>query len=197
MRWSTGHVEEALDLAGVQVDGDDPVGAGDGEQVGEQAGGDRLAPFGLAVLAGVAVERAHRGDALRRRALRGVDHDQLLHDAVVDRLAVALDDEHVGAADALAVAAVELAVGERREHDVAERDRRGTRRSPRRARGCPAPRRASASSSVRVPPSASSRRRPTRHFVGAVVSSSRAGRPALLDSGGHALGERARAARRG
>ena len=30
-------VEEALDLAGVQVDGDDAVGAGDGEQVGERA----------------------------------------------------------------------------------------------------------------------------------------------------------------
>ena len=29
-------VEEALDLAGVQVDGDDAVGAGDGEQVGER-----------------------------------------------------------------------------------------------------------------------------------------------------------------
>ena len=30
-------VEEALDLTGVQVDGDDAVGAGDGEQVGERA----------------------------------------------------------------------------------------------------------------------------------------------------------------
>ena len=31
-----GEVEEALDLPGVQVDGDDPVGAGDREQIGEQ-----------------------------------------------------------------------------------------------------------------------------------------------------------------
>ena len=37
-------VEEALDLTGVQVDGHDPVGAGDGEHVGEEARGDRLAP---------------------------------------------------------------------------------------------------------------------------------------------------------
>ena len=56
-------VEEALDLTGVQVDGHDAVGARDGEQVGEQPGGDRLATLGLPVLAGVPVERAHRGDA--------------------------------------------------------------------------------------------------------------------------------------
>ena len=94
----------------------------DGEHVGDEARGDRLAAFGLAVLARVSVERAHRGDALRRRALRGVDHDQLLHEPVVDRVAVRLEHEHVGAADVLAVAAVDLAVRERREHDVAERD---------------------------------------------------------------------------
>ena len=51
-------VEEALDLAGVQVDGDDAVGAGDGEHVGDEARGDRLATLGLPVLARVPVERA-------------------------------------------------------------------------------------------------------------------------------------------
>ena len=40
---------------------------------------------------------------------------------VVDRFAVRLEHEHVRAADALAVAAIDLAVRERREHDVAER----------------------------------------------------------------------------
>ena len=43
-------VEEALDLPGVQVDGDDAVGTGRGEQVGEESRGDRLArspPSGL------------------------------------------------------------------------------------------------------------------------------------------------------
>ena len=61
------------------------------------------------------------------------------HDAVVDRLAVALHDEHVGAADALAVAAVDLAVGEGRELHLAERHVRGTRRSPPRAPRCRCP----------------------------------------------------------
>ena len=46
-----GEVEEALGLAGVQVDGHDAVGAGDGDAVGEQPGADRLAAFGLPVLA--------------------------------------------------------------------------------------------------------------------------------------------------
>ena len=77
--------------------------------------------FRLPVLARVAVERRHRGDAPSRRALRGVDHDQLFDDAVVDRLAVRLQHEHVGAADAVVVAAVHLAVGEARERDRRER----------------------------------------------------------------------------
>ena len=115
-------VEEALDLTGVQVDGHDAVGAGRGEHVGDETRGDRLATFGLPVLARVAVEGRHRGDALRRRALRGVDHDQLFHQPVVDRVGVRLEHEHVGAADVLAVAAVDLAVRERRQRDVAERD---------------------------------------------------------------------------
>ena len=50
-------VEEALDLPGVQVDGDDTVGTRRGEQVGEETRGDRLASFRLPVLARVAVER--------------------------------------------------------------------------------------------------------------------------------------------
>ena len=83
--------------------------------------GDRLAALGLPVLSRVRVERADRGDALRRGPLRGVGHDQLLEDVVVDRRAVALDEEHVRAAHAFAEAAVELAVGEAREHDRAER----------------------------------------------------------------------------
>ena len=106
----------------MQVHRHDAVGAGDGDAVGEQPGADRLATFGLPVLTGVAVERANGGDALGRRPLGGVEHEQLLHDPLVDRLAVALEDEDVGAADALAEAAVELSVGERREHDLAQRD---------------------------------------------------------------------------
>ena len=103
---------EALDLGAVQVHGHDAVGARGDEEVGHEAGGDRLAGQVLLVLAGVAVEGHHRGDPLGRRPLQGVEHDQLLHDVEVDRLAVALQHEAVGAAHALGEADVDLPVGE-------------------------------------------------------------------------------------
>ena len=105
-------VEEALDLVGVQVDADQPVGAGRLEHVGHQAGADRLAAAVLLVLAGVAVERHDHGDPLGTGPLERVDHEQVLHDALVDRVGVALDDEGVGAAHRLLEAHVDLAVGE-------------------------------------------------------------------------------------
>jgi hypothetical protein len=55
-----GDVEEALDLAGVQIHRQHPVGAGAGDQVGHQLGRDRRAAAGLAVLAGVAEVGRHR-----------------------------------------------------------------------------------------------------------------------------------------
>src|SRR4029079_9826330 len=66
----------------------------------------------LLVLAGVAVERLGDGDPLGRGTLEGVDHDQVLHDPLVDRRRVALDHEGVAAADRLLVADVDLGVGE-------------------------------------------------------------------------------------
>ena len=58
-----GHVvdrllEEALDLAGVEVHRQHAVGAGRLEHAGDEAGADRLARRGLLVLARVAEPRA-------------------------------------------------------------------------------------------------------------------------------------------
>ena len=78
-------VEEALDLVGVQVDGHQPVGARGLEQVGHQPRRDRLAAAVLLVLAGVAVERQDDGDPLGAGPLERVDHDELLHDRLVER----------------------------------------------------------------------------------------------------------------
>ena len=114
-----GDREEALDLAGVEVHRQDPVGAGDLEQVGDEAGRDRLARLRLAVLAGVREERDHGGDALRGAELRRLDHLQELHQVLVDRAAAGLDEEDVGAADRLVVADVGLAVRERRSIVIA------------------------------------------------------------------------------
>ena len=105
-------VEEALDLGGVQVDGHQPVGARGLEQVGDEPGRDRLTAAVLLVLAGVAVERHDHGDPLGRRPLERVDHEQLLHDPLVDRRGVALQHEGVAAAHRLLEAHEDLAVGE-------------------------------------------------------------------------------------
>ena len=67
-------------------------------------------------------QRDDRGDPLRRGELRRLDHHQQLHQVPVDGLAAGLDDEDVGAADRLRVAAVGLAVRERLQLDVAELD---------------------------------------------------------------------------
>ena len=93
-----GAVEVALDLRGVQVDGDDAVGAGGLVQIGDETGGDRFASAVLLVLPGVREERSDDGDALGRSTLERVDHDQLLHQPFVDGSAVGLQDEDVAAA---------------------------------------------------------------------------------------------------
>ena len=92
-------VEEALDLALVEVHRQDPVGAGDGDHVGDQAGRDRDARLVLLVRPAVGVERDDRRDPPGARALEGVDHDQELHDRLVDRVGRRLDEEDVLLAD--------------------------------------------------------------------------------------------------
>ena len=122
-----GHVidgdgEETLDLPGVQVHRQDPVGTGELEHVGDEASGDRLARLRLPVLPRVGEPRHDRGDPLRRRELRRLDHQQQLHQVAVDRLGSRLHDEDVGAADRLLVADVRLVVRKRLQLDVAELD---------------------------------------------------------------------------
>jgi hypothetical protein len=116
-------VEKALNLALVQVDGHDAVDAGRLQQVGDELGRDGLARGSLAVLARVAVVRKHCRDGARGRTLGGVDHDEELHQRIVDlRSRDGLHDEHVHAAHALQIARVDLAVGELLQLDVAQRD---------------------------------------------------------------------------
>ena len=115
-------VEEALDLLGVQVDRQDAVGAGGGEQVGDELGRDRHAGLVLTILAGVAEERDDGRDARGGGATERVDHDQQLHDAVVGGRAGRLDHVDVAAADVLVDLHERLAVGETVDGGGAERD---------------------------------------------------------------------------
>ena len=116
-------VEEALDLALVQVKRDDAVDAGRLEQVGDETRGDRLARGGLPVLARVGVVGQDRGDGAGARAGGRVGDDEDLHQQVVDILAHdGLDEEHVAAADGLVEAGVDFAVGELLEHEALDLD---------------------------------------------------------------------------
>ena len=117
-------VEEALLLGRVQVDGHHAVGAGCPHEREHELGGDGFAAEMLLVLPRIAEERGDDGDRACRRAFGGIDHDELFHDPLVDRLGMRLHDEHVRAADRLRVAHVHLAVrevvGRRRKHLGAE-----------------------------------------------------------------------------
>src|SRR5699024_4507987 len=76
------------------------------------AGGDRLSAAVRLVLARVREARRDRGDPLRRGPLERIDHDEVLHHPRVDRGEMRLQDEDVRAAHGLAVAHVDLSVGE-------------------------------------------------------------------------------------
>ena len=114
-------VEEALDLAGVEIHRQHPVGAGDGDEVGDQLGRDRRARAGLPVLPGIAEIGDDRGDPLGRGALQRVDADQQLHQIVVGREAGRLDHEHVLAADILLDLDEHFLVGEAADAGLGQR----------------------------------------------------------------------------
>ncbi len=107
-----GHVEETLDLSRVQVDREHARRAGGRDQVGDQLGADGNPRRHLPVLPGIAVVRDDRGDALGRRALERVEHQEELHQVVVGRGADGLDHEHVAATDVLRDLDLDLAVAE-------------------------------------------------------------------------------------
>ena len=92
-------VEEALDLALVEVHRQDPVRAGDGDHVRDEARRDGHPRLVLLVGPAVGVVRHDRRDPPGRRPLEGVDHDQQLHDRLVHGVVRGLDDEHVLLAD--------------------------------------------------------------------------------------------------
>ena len=94
-------IKEALDLGCVQVHRQDAVGAGDGNEVCNELGGDGVTAFGLAVLTGIAEVGDHGGDSAGGSAAHRVDHDQQLHQAVIHGLAGGLNNKHVFTADGL------------------------------------------------------------------------------------------------
>jgi hypothetical protein len=87
--------EEPVHLRGVQCHGKHAVGAGGGEQIGDQAGTDGDSRGVLLVGAGVRVVRYDRGDPGRRGASRRIQHQQQLHQVLLYRRDQRLDEVHV------------------------------------------------------------------------------------------------------
>lgn len=79
-----GDVEEALDLTGVQVHGNDMVASGRDQHVGNELGGYGRSALVLLVLSGIGKVGENGGDAAGAGGATGVDHDEELHQAVVD-----------------------------------------------------------------------------------------------------------------
>ncbi len=115
-------VEEALNLRRVQIDEQRAVGAGGGQQVGNQLGADGHARAVLAILPGVSVVRNHHRDAGRRGALQRVNHHQQFHQVLIHRVAGRLNHEYVYAADVLEQLEINLAVGEALQLGLAHRN---------------------------------------------------------------------------
>ena len=104
----------------MQVHRQHAVGAGAGDEVGDELGGDGIAALGLAVLPGIAEIRNDGGDAACGGAAESVDHDEQLHQVVVDGLAGGLDNENVAAAHRFVDGYGDLAVGEGGDIAVAQ-----------------------------------------------------------------------------
>ena len=108
-----GHVEEALDLLCVEVNGDDTVNADAREEVSDNLRGDgHTCGAYAAVLAGIAEIGDDGGDASCGCAAERVDHDEELHQVVIGGSAGGLDYEHIAAADVLIDLNVNLTIAE-------------------------------------------------------------------------------------
>ena len=115
-------VEEALDLARMEVDRDDARAASRRHEVCDELCRNRLTAARLAVLTRIGIVRHDGRDAVRRGALAGICHDQELHEVVVHGVRRRLDDEDILAADALADHDLGLAIVEVADIGITEID---------------------------------------------------------------------------
>ena len=118
-----GNIEEPLDLVGMQVNGQHPVGADTRDHVRHDTRADRHAGRArAAILARITEIGQHRRDAIRGGAAYRVDHQQQLHEVVIGRLTGRLHDEDVLAADVFHDVHLDLAVAEAPDMGLAEPD---------------------------------------------------------------------------
>ena len=113
-------IEEALDLVCVQVHGQDTVSTCSGDHVGNQLCRDGIASLCLTILTSIAEVGDHGSDAACGCTAQSIDHDQQLHQVVVDGVAGGLDHEHVAAADSLVQGDGNFAVSESLDFRLAQ-----------------------------------------------------------------------------
>ena len=90
-----GNVEEALDLRGMEVHGDDMVAPGRLQHIGNELGRYRSSALVFLILARIGEVRDDSSDAAGAGGLAGVDHDEKFHEPVVDvARGSRLQDEH-------------------------------------------------------------------------------------------------------
>ena len=97
------------------------VGPGHRDHIRHQPGRDRHSRLVLLVAAPVSVVGDHRRDAAGRRSPGGVDHDEQLHQVIVDRRRQGLDQEHVPFTYVLLNAHEGVVVGELERLGLAQR----------------------------------------------------------------------------
>jgi hypothetical protein len=121
-----GHIEEALDLSGVKIHGEDAVSPCLYDEIGDQFGGDGNAAGVFAILAGVTEVGHNSGDTSSTGAATGVDHNEQFNEVFVDWGASGLDKEYITAADILVKFDTDFAVGEVADFEVSESDAKVT-----------------------------------------------------------------------
>ena len=110
-----GKIEEALDLAGVQIHGDNVVATGNSQHIGDELGGDGRAALVFFVHPRVGVARDDGGNAAGGSTLACGYEDKQLHQVVVDVATGRLENEDVLVADRLRDLDVDLPIRELRD----------------------------------------------------------------------------------
>lgn len=116
-----GDIEEALNLRHMKIHAEHTVGSGNGDQIGDQLGGDRITRLCFSILTGIAIVGNHGGNASGRCPLESVDHNKQLHQVIIDGTAGGLDNEYIGAADGFFDGNGDLAIGKRTDGAASQR----------------------------------------------------------------------------
>jgi hypothetical protein len=89
------HIEEPLNLTGMQVHRDDMITSSRLQHIRNKFRRDRSPRFVLFVLARIREVRDHSRDAARGSRFASIDHDEKLHEPVIDvARGGGLEDEH-------------------------------------------------------------------------------------------------------